>query len=76
MIQKQYFAGQYVKYDDQEENINYGINYLSYDLSPEESKVFFNEAKTKGQAQFEDHYHRNFTLIYNNDYTYTLLSRD
>ena len=76
MIQKQYFAGQYVKYDDQEENINYGINYLSYDLSPEESKVFFDEAKIKGQAQFEDHYHRNFTLIYNSDYTYTLLSRD
>lgn len=76
MIQKQYFAGQYVKYDDQEKNISYGINYLSYDLSPEEVKVFFNEAKIKGQAQFEDHYNRNFTLMYNSDYTYTLISRD
>lgn len=76
MIQKKYLCGQYVKYDDQEKNISYGINHLISNLSPEETKVFFDEARTKGQAQFEDHYSRNFTLMYNNDNTYTLINRD
>jgi len=76
MTQKIYIGGYYVKYDDQERNVSYGVYYLQYDLNSEERRVFLDEARNKGQAEFEDHAGRNFTLMYNNDGTYTLISRD
>jgi len=76
MVQKIYIGGYYVKYDDQERNISYGVYYLQYDLNAEELRVFLDQARSKGQAEFEDRAGRNFTLMYNNDGTYTLLSRD
>lgn len=76
MIQQIYLNGYYLKYDDGETNAIYGINYLRYDLNAQESKVFMDEARNTGQAQFEDHYDRQFTMIYNNDGTFTLLIRD
>lgn len=61
-----------VKY---EENEQAGINYLMYDLSAQEAKVFFNEARRNRFAEFEDDREGQFTLSYNTDGTYTLLSR-
>lgn len=77
MEQKVYINGNTVKYDDQQNNISYGIQYLQYDLKPDESNVFFNQAKTLGSAPFEDDNENQFTLQYNsNEYSYTLIKRD
>ena len=61
-----------VKYED---NAKVGIDYLLYDLDSEEARVFFNQAKLKKYAKFEDDQDRQFTLSYNLDGTYTLIRR-
>lgn len=75
---KEIWIGYYrLKYEDQETNVSYGVQYLQYDLQPEEAKVFFEQAKIKGQSQFEDDYERQFTLKYEyGDDSYTLIKRD
>lgn len=52
-----------------------GLDYLDYRLSYQEAQVFFNQARYRGPAEFEDHMHRNFTLEYNGDATYTVTRR-
>ncbi|MFH0952663.1 MAG: hypothetical protein V1838_05830 [Patescibacteria group bacterium] len=52
-----------------------GLDYLDYQLSYQEARVFFEQARVRGKAQFEDHEHRNFDLVYNNDATYTVEKR-
>ncbi len=37
---------------------------LRDDLSRDEAKVYFEQARLKGSAQFEDDYDRQFTLFY------------
>jgi hypothetical protein len=61
-----------VKYEESEQA---GINYLLYDLDIHESKVFFNEAKRNKYAEFEDDREGQFTLSYNSDGSFTLISR-
>jgi len=61
-----------VKYED---NAKAGIDYLRYDLDSEEARVFFNQAKLKKYAKFEDDDDRQFTLSYSSDGTYTLIRR-
>lgn len=72
---KQQFSlnGYWVNYDDQENNISYGIYHLQFDLDPEETIVYIDEAKRVGKAQFEDNYGRNYSLTYNSgDYSFSL----
>ena len=77
MIQEVWINYYRLKYEDQEIDISYGVQYLQYDLSLEESKVFFEQAKRNKQAQFEDDYERQFTLIYDyGDNSFTLIKRD
>ncbi len=77
MIQEVWIGYYRLKYEDQESGIVNGVQYLQYDLSSEESKVFFEQAKAAGQAQFEDDYERQFTLIYDyGDNSFTLIKRD
>lgn len=49
-----------------EENAHEGIRHLRDDLSADEAKVFFHQAKATGSAQFEDDHDRDFTLFYQN----------
>lgn len=56
-------------------DVKEGLDYLDYRLSYQEVQVFFNQARYRGPAQFEDHLHRNYTLTYNGDGTYTLTGR-
>lgn len=52
-----------------------GANFLDYSLKYAEVKVFYQEAKAHGAADFEDAHDRNFTLQYNSgqgNYTITL----
>lgn len=67
-----YIHGHKVKYEDNEQA---GINYLLYDLDAQESKVFFNEAKRNKYAEFEDDKEGQFTLSYNADGSYSLMTR-
>ena len=60
-----------VAYD---EGVYEGIKYLRDDLSYDEAKVFFDQAKLKGQAAFEDDLDRDYTLFYQSG-VYTLLRR-
>lgn len=64
--------GYKVKY---EENAKMGIRYLAEDLDRKEAQVFFDQARLKGEAPFEDDQERQFTLIYNRDRTFTLIRR-
>lgn len=57
-----------------EENAEGGIRYLRDDLSGSEARVFFDQARMRGSAEFEDDGDRQFTLSYSNG-TYTLIRR-
>lgn len=52
----------------------HGIYYLRNDLDLEEAKVFFDQAKLKGKASFEDDQERQYTLFYQNN-AYLLTKR-
>lgn len=49
-----------------EQNAAYGIDHLRNDLDYNEAKVFFDQARSKGQARFEDDEDRQYTIIYQN----------
>ncbi len=51
------------------------VRYLRNDLQRDEARVFFDQARIKGRADFEDELENNFTLVYNRDGTYTLIFR-
>lgn len=61
-----------VKYED---NARTGRDYLLYDLDREEAWVFFEHARTKKYAKFEDDREGQYTLSYNHDGTYILVRR-
>jgi len=67
-----YVHGFKVKYED---NAHNGLVYLRDHLDLKEAKVFFDQARIKKSAQFEDEYDKNYTLVYNPDRTYTLIRR-
>lgn len=61
-----------------EDDAKIGIEYLAYDLQYEEAAVFFRQAKTGRPTPFEvdrGGVEYQFTLISNNDGTYTLKRR-
>ena len=49
-----------------EENATYGAHYLRNDLSRDEAKIFFEHARRKSSAQFEDSGDRQYTLFHSN----------
>lgn len=67
-----YIHGLKVRY---EEDAQYGIEYLQRDLDRAEARVFFDQAKRKKFASFEDGQDRDYTLSYNNDGSYSLSRR-
>ena len=71
MIQKADIHGHSVAH---EENSIEGVHYLRDGLDGEEARVFFDQARSRGSAEFEDHADRQFTLIYQNS-AYTLVRR-
>lgn len=60
------------KYED---NAYEGVKYLLQDLDYEEAKVFFEQARLRRSAPFEDDFERQYTLAYNTDGTFTLSRR-
>ena len=72
-MQEMYIRGHKVKYED---DVREGVNYLDNHLDENESKVFFDEAKLRKMAEFEDYHQWNYTLTYEeNDGSYTLVKR-
>lgn len=57
-----------------EEDAHNGIRYLRDNLDYKEAKVFFDQARQHGSAEFEDHENRQFTLLHQ-DGAYTLVRR-
>ncbi len=57
-----------------EENASEGLRHLKDDLDINESRVFFEQAKKRGSAQFEDDEDREYTLFYKNG-AFTLVRR-
>ncbi len=57
-----------------EEDAHDGIRYLRDDLDYKEAKVFFDQARIRGSAEFEDDKDRQYTLIHQNG-VYTLARR-
>ena len=49
-----------------EENAVEGIHYLRDNLDHEEARVFFDQARARGSAEFEDPSNRQFSLLYQN----------
>ncbi|MFA6253040.1 MAG: hypothetical protein WCV69_02115 [Patescibacteria group bacterium] len=58
-----------------EEDAKDGVNYLEYNIQIEECRVFFEQAKAKGSAPFEDGKGHNYTLLYKKDDTYWVYKR-
>jgi len=71
MIQKTNIHGFIVTY---ESNAYEGVRYLRDDLDFEEARVFFDQARSRGFAEFEDDEDRQYTLFYR-DGVYTLARR-
>jgi len=70
---KENIRGFSVKYDDDAKE---GIKYLRDDLQYGEDKTLFDAARLTGQAEFEDDYDRDWTLMYNRgEGSYTLIRR-
>lgn len=65
--------GYWVEYDEDAYN---GIYYLKRDLDREESSVFFEHARLKGESKFEDDRDRQYTLVYKKYKNYLLTRRD
>lgn len=57
-----------------EDNAIEGVRHLRDDLSYDECRVFFDQARLKGSAAFEDDQDRQFTLFYRAG-VYTLVRR-
>jgi hypothetical protein len=51
-----------------------GMKYLRDDLSSSEARVFFDQARRRGYAEFEDDYDRQYTMTYKNG-KYTITRR-
>jgi hypothetical protein len=60
-----------VQYED---NAFEGIRYLRDDLDYNEARVFFDQARERGSAPFEDDADRQYTLLYRAG-VYTLVRR-
>ncbi|PIS42515.1 MAG: hypothetical protein COT24_03025 [Candidatus Kerfeldbacteria bacterium CG08_land_8_20_14_0_20_40_16] len=52
-----------------------GIDYLDHRLDYKEVEVFFDQAKRHGSVQFEDDKGRNYTIVRNQNATYTIERR-
>lgn len=55
------FHGFTITYED---NSYEGVKYLRDDLDSEEARVFFDQARMRGYAKFEDDDDRQYTLFY------------
>lgn len=55
-----------------EENAQPGVYYLQTDLNTQEARPFFDEARAKRKAFFEDDNERHFILTHNSDGSYLL----
>lgn len=64
-----YIHGHKVQYED---NAYSGIYHLQTDLNAQEANVFFNEAKSRHTAPFEDDNEHHFILTHNSDGSYLL----
>lgn len=64
--------GHPVVHDDDD---HHGYDYLAHKIQPEEAKVLFTYAKEHGEAQFETHDNKNYSLNHNSDGTYTIIKR-
>lgn len=63
--------GFWVSYED---NAYEGLKHLRDDLSRDEAKVYFEQARAKKSAQFEDDYDRQFSILYEKG-SYVLVRR-
>lgn len=71
-MEETYVHGFKVKYED---NAYSGVYYLKNELDQKEAGIFFDEAKRKKSADFEDRQARNYTLSYDSYATFTLVRR-
>lgn len=71
-MKETYIHGYKVKYEDTAKS---GADYLLYSLDLSEVKIFFDQARNKGKADFENNQGTNFTLDHNPDATYTIIRR-
>jgi len=55
-----------------EEDAQWGVNYLLYDLDRDEASVFFEQARIKRYAKFEDKQNNQYTLSYSPEGIFTL----
>lgn len=60
-LKKEIVYGFPLSYEDGTYN---GVRYLRDDLQREEARVFFDQARQRGEAQFENDYEEQFTLKY------------
>jgi hypothetical protein len=67
-----YVHGFKVEYEDKAKK---GVDYLLYDLDREEARVFFDQARLRKRAEFEDDDEGQYTLYYQGSNSYKLVKR-
>ena len=66
------FHGHQVEHDEHD---HHGWDHLAHKLDPEEAKVLFHHAKTHGAAQFETQTGKNYSVVHNDNGTFTIAKR-
>ena len=66
------FHGHPLIFDDYDDP---GYQYLARKIDAKEVDVLFDYAKEHGAAQFETQLGKNYSLVHNNDGTYTIVKR-
>lgn len=59
--EKTTILGHIVSYDS---TLEEGVRYLRFKITPQEAKVFFDEAYARGHAAFRDHMGYNYNLVH------------
>ncbi len=67
-----FIHGHPVRYDESDEH---GVHHLTQ-LDIPSAKVYFDHARMRGSAEFEDLHGRKFVLEHNHDGTYGIVGRD
>jgi len=60
---------------EHDEGDHHGYDYLAHKIQAEEAEVLFHHAKAHGSAQFETQTGKNYSVVHNDNGTFTIKKR-
>ena len=58
-----------------DDNDHHGYEYLAHKIGADESKMFFQQAKEHGSAEFKTNLNKDYILTHNSNGTYTVAKK-